>query len=141
MAMNKTFVNFALLGLFVLAFISFNVTVQENNDVTDTIRSNSVINSTYVDLDSELGQYQAKGQNQSENQDDENPLAQDGSLIFFTIKNTGSVIKGMVNGVYNVIIVIPGQILGFPELVMGVMTAILMILLTLAAWRLYKAGE
>lgn len=140
MGLRQTFVNFALLGLFVFAMISFVVNIQQNNDVTDTLLTDSTFNKTYVNLQEDLD-FQDAANNQSNNQDSDKKTADDGSLIFESIMETGRVTKGVVQGVYSTIIVIPSTILGVPEIAVIVLSGIISMILVLFAWRAYKAGE
>ena len=139
--MKDTFVTFALAGLFVLAFFSFIYTTQINNDSDETILANSILNKTVINLNNELSTYKEKSETQSNSQDLDDPKTEGGSLLFLSIIGTGKVIKGMIVGVYNTIIVLPSDLFGVPQVVIAVITGIVGILIILGAWRLYKAGE
>ena len=141
MGMKKTFVTFALAGIFVLSLLTFVYNVQVNNDANGTIFDNSILNNTRLNLTNELSTYSSQSENQSQSQDTENPTTEGGSLLFISITTAGKVIKGMILGVYNVFVEIPSKMLGVPEVVVIAFTGIITILLILAAWRLYKAGE
>lgn len=141
MSMKDTFVSFALAGLFIVAFFSFIITFQQNNDVVDTIENDPILNRTLINLQNNMSSLQSDAQNQSENQDKDNPLTEGGSLLFISITKTGQVLKGMIVGVYGVLVGIPASILGVPDFVIVVIGSILTIVLILSAWRLYKAGE
>jgi hypothetical protein len=141
MAMKSTFINFALAGLFIMAFFTFAITFQTNNGVTDTIENDALINRTIIDLNRNMETFDDKLQNQSVNQDEDNPSTEGGSLLFISITKTGNVLKGMVTGVYNALIVIPAGMLGVPQFVVIIITSIVTLVLILGAWRLYKAGE
>lgn len=141
MGINKTFISFAIVGLFIVSMISFIVQTQINNDVEETLLDNPFLNKTYIDLGSTLGDFKDTSQTQNEVQDNDNPLTEGGSLLFVSITKTGKVVKGMISGVYNVIIVLPATFFGLPEIVITVLSSILVITLIFSAWRLYKAGE
>ena len=141
MAMKKIFISFAIAGLFVIAFMSFIANTQTNYGLDETIRDDATLNKTLVNLGTNFDSYDEDAEDQSLAQDNDDPKTEGGSLLFLSITKTGKVIKGMVTGVYNILVVIPSNLLGFPRIIMIVLTSIVSIILVLSAWRLYKAGE
>ena len=137
---RETFITFALIGIFVLASISFIVKTQTDNEVTNTILENDVINSTYVDLETNLNSSRGVVQKQKDSFESENPERGFGSLIIFSIVGVGKTFAGMTLGVYNIFIVLPSEVLGIPRIVVGVFTAILVVSLILLVWRVYRSG-
>ena len=137
---EKLFIGFALVGLFTLAIISFGALLQQDNDVEDSILQNDFINTTFNDLTIKLGgSKDAMGEGLSAF---ENETATQGvlSLIFRSIPTTGKIIRGIITGVFGVLIVLPAQLLGVSTVVVGVIEAILLVLIVLGLWRLYKLG-
>ena len=141
MATKNTFINFALAGLFIVAIFTFVYTLQSENGVTDTIQNDKLINRTLIQLQQNMSAFNTQTANQSENQDNDNPLTEGGSLLFISITKTGKVLKGMILGVYNALVIIPAGMLGVPEFVIIIISSILTMVLILSMWRLYKAGE
>jgi hypothetical protein len=138
---KNTFITFIIAGLFVFALISFVVIFERDNAINDGIINNSVINSTYVDLNDRISSGEADINNQNVVQDAESPTISSGDFNLFSIIGLGKTAKGIVVGVYNVIIVIPSRLLGVPQIVISTLTIILIITLILFAWRLIKQGE
>lgn len=137
---REVFVTFALIGVFVFAGISFIVTTQLDNDVENTILENEVINKTYTNLETDLGDFGSETQTQKESFESEIPERGFGSLIIFAIIGVGQRFTGMITGVYNIFIVLPASILGISPVVIGVLSAMLMVSLILLVWRLYRTG-
>jgi hypothetical protein len=138
--LEQIFIGFALVGLFIFAMISFGVQLQQDNNVTEGIIENDVINKTYSDLSSELGS--SKGSMSEGMGKFENETASTGtiSLIFHTIPTIGKTIRGIVTGVFGILVRLPARVLGINEIVIGVLEAILLVLLIVGLWRLYKVG-
>ncbi len=137
---REVFVTFALIGIFVLAGISFIVQTQLDNDVENTILENEVINKTYTNLETDLSDFGSETQTQKESFESEIPERGFGSLIIFAIIGVGQKFTGMITGIYNIFIVLPASILGISPVVIGVFTAMLIVSLILLAWRVYRAG-
>ena len=137
---REVFVTFALIGVFVFAGISFIVQTQVDNDVENTILENEVINKTFTDFETDLGNFGPNTTEQKGSFDSEIPERGFGSLIIFAIIGVGQRFTGMVIGVYNIFIVLPASILGLPPVVISVLGSILTVSLILLAWRVYRAG-
>ncbi len=138
---REVFITFALIGVFVFAGISFIVTTQRNNGVTNTILENDIINRTYSNLETDLGGLSSNASTQKESFESEIPERGFGSLIIFAIVGVGNKFTGMIVGIYNILIVLPASLLGIPPVVISVMTAILLISLILLVWRVYRVGS
>ncbi|KKL19287.1 hypothetical protein LCGC14_2466970 [marine sediment metagenome] len=138
---REVFITFALIGVFVFAGISFIVTTQRDNGVTNTILDNDVINRTYSNLETDLGGLSSNASTQKESFESEIPERGFGSLLIFAIVGIGRKFTGMIIGIYNIIIVLPASLLGIPSIVISVMTAILLVSLVLLAWRVYRVGS
>ncbi len=137
---RELFVTFALIGIFVFAGIAFIVKVQTDNDVGDTILKNEFINRTYINLETKLNDSRLQTQTQKQSFESEVPERGFGSLIIFAIIGVGQSFTGVVMGIYNVLIVLPAEVLNIPRVVIGVLTSIIIVSLVLLIWRVYRAG-
>lgn len=133
------FVTFALVGLFVFAMLSFVYITQQDNNV-DTILENDLMNRTYQGLNTNLSAFRSDSQTQRENFESDVPTAGFGSLLIFSIVSAGKVFTGMIVAVFNLIVVLPATFLGISPIVMSVLSSILITLIVLGLWRLYKLG-
>ncbi len=137
---REVFVSFALVGIFVLASMSFIIKTQQDNDASETILTNEYINRTYIATNISLSNYRTQTQTQKESFESENPERGFGSLIIFSIVGVGKTFSGMTLGLYNILIFLPASVLNIPPIVIGVLTSILVVSLLLLAWRVYRAG-
>ncbi len=138
---REVFTTFVLIGVFVFAGISFIVTTQRDNGVTNTILDNDVINRTYSNLETDLGGLSSNASTQKESFESEIPERGFGSLIIFAIVGVGNKFTGMIVGIYNILIVLPASLLGISPIVIGALTAILLLSLILLVWRVYRVGS
>lgn len=137
---GKTFNNFALLGLIIFGILAFVITLQVDNNASDQLRSNKLINSTYSDLETNLGDMRNQTQNQREIFESESPTVTFGSLILFSVVSSGKVFTSMVVGVFNIIINLPVVLFGVDSVVISVLSAIFLVGIIIALWVLYKLG-
>ncbi len=137
---REVFLTFSLIGIFVLAGISFIVTTQRDNGVENTILENDVINRTFTNLESDLGGFSSNASTQKESFESEIPERGFGSLIIFAIVGVGNKFTSLIVGVYNIFIVLPASLLGIPSVVISVLTSILLLSLVLLIWRVYRVG-
>ncbi len=137
---RETFITFALIGLLVFATISFIFGTQRENEISDTILDNPIINRTFNRLEANLSALGSESQTQKETFESEIPERGFGSLIIFSIVSTAQKSTGLLVAIYNIIIILPAQILGISPLVFSVLSSILLITLVLLAWRVYRIG-
>ena len=133
------YVSFALLALLVFAMFSFVITFQNNNDAIDPIISNSVINKTFDNLDSDISGLGSDMSVEEQNQNKDSITESSGSLVMFSISNAGKTVKGIVFGLFNVLIILPASFLGIPSQVIIIITSIVAITLIILFWRLLRS--
>lgn len=138
---REMFMSFVIIGVFIVAAMSFVVVMQQENNVTDDMLQNDIINNTFTDLGGDLSQIKSDSDSQRDSFEDEIPERGFGNLIIFSVVGVGKKFTGMIVGVYNTIIVLPAGILGVPEVVIGALTSILTLTLILLAWRVYRSGS
>ena len=140
---REQYTTFILIGLFVFAIISFGLTLQLQNgiDENETLLSNDVINRTYARLGENLSEIGTEAQTQKDSFESEVPERGFGSLIIFAIVGVAQSFGNGIIAVYNIIIVLPASVLGVPSQVISALTSILLVSLTLLAWRVYRSGN
>lgn len=138
---RKTFMTWGLIGILVFATLSFIIVLQQNNEVTDTILENTVINKTFSSLEQNLTASESETQTQRESFESEIPERGFGSLLIFSIVSVGQKFTAIIVSTYNILIVLPISILGFPEIVSNILSSILIVTLLLLVWRVYRVGS
>lgn len=134
------FFNFMLVGLVMLGIFAFAITFQEENSVDDKITQNSLINSTFTDLQTSLGGLSNKSQTQKNVFEREVPAIAFGGVLLFSIVSSGKVFNSMVVGVWNLFIKLPAVVLGVDPIVISVLGAVLILTIIIGLWQLYKVG-
>lgn len=133
-------ITFAIIGLVLFCIIAFVVQFQTDNNQDESILDNPIINKTYGSLGSNLSSFSGITQGQKDNFEAEVPTSSFGSLVIFSIVSSGKILNGMITGIYNILIVLPAQILGINEIIIGVFSSILIVSIILLIWRLIKNG-
>ena len=140
-SLRDLFITFALIGLFTYAAISFIVTTQTDNRVSNTILEDDVINKTHSRLETSLGEFSSNTSTQKESVEGDIPERGFGSLLIFSIVPALWSFGSLVVGVYNIIIVLPASLLGVHPAVIGVLSSILIISLVLWVWSVIRIGR
>ncbi len=138
---REFFILFTLVGVLVLATISFGVTFQEDNDVTNTILEDERINNTFIRLGGNLSDFESETQSQREVYESEIPERGLASLIIFSLVPIIQQFTAMIVGVFNILIVIPAEILGVPSVVLGTFEAIFLVTVIILGWRVLRIGS
>ena len=134
------FVNYALAGLLILSILFFSLTLQQDNNADEVITENTLLNSSFRELEEDLGGMRDQAQTQREAFEEEKPTTGFGSLIFFSIVSSGKVFTGMTIGTFNVLIKLPMVLFGIDPIVSSILSTILIVVLILGLWYLYKLG-
>ena len=137
---DNIFTKMTMIGLFIFCMISFIVFVQNDNNASDKLIDNSLINQTYSSLGNDLNTMRNSSQSQLTLFQKENPTGGFGTILLFSIVSVGKTFMNMVTGVFNITINLPVAVLGVDKAVVGVLSAILVLTLIIGAWILYKLG-
>lgn len=138
---REMFILYSLVGILVLATISFGVTFQEENGVTNTILEDERINKTFIRLGGNLSDFSSETQSQREIYESEIPERGLTSLIIFSLVPIIQKFTAMIVGIFNILIIIPSEILGIPNVVMGTLEAIFLVTFIILGWRVLRVGS
>ena len=137
---RKLFINFALLGLVIFGIMSFIVITQNNNNVTEKIGNNPIINKTYSDLYSNLSSAQTTAEQQNSLFGNRTPTESYGEVQIDSIVPPTKAFKSITLGIYNVLIKLPSQLLGVSQIVTSIISAILIIMIIIGIWAVWKGS-
>lgn len=131
--------NFLLAGLFVIAMITFAVTIAHNYGQTDSLMKSDQID--FSKLENQVNQTSADAQKWGEAFRSDNLFVATGTLVLFSIWGIGKLIWGSVTTFSTIFLDGASSVLGVSPVVTGVVTALIIISLLFALWRVIKAGE
>ncbi len=137
---EELFISFALGTLLIVSLFAFGFTLQTDNNADETLRNNSLLNSSFGQLQDNLGGMRDQSQTQRELFEEETPTAGFGSLILFSIVSSGKVFTGITIGAFNILIKLPMVLFGVDPIVSSVLSTILIVVLLIGAWVLIKLG-
>jgi hypothetical protein len=140
MDFKKTFIAFALFGLIIFGMLSFIINFQADNSSLERITDNQIINNTYYGLYSNL----SNGENMAKEQNlifgSVTPTESYGEVQIDSVVSPTKAFKSMILGVYNILIKLPSQILGISPVVTSVLSAILIMILIIGIWAIWKGS-
>ena len=134
-------INMIVLGVLILSLMSFVIIVQVDNSVnaSNRITNNTLINDSYGNLIVDLDK-QVESQNSSNALEDVPPQDSVGDLDVASIVPTTRTASSTVVGIWNTIIKLPMVILGVSPIVASAISSILLILLVIGAWAIWKGA-
>jgi len=134
------FSNFLFLALIVLAGMSFIVVTQSDNEALQPISQDSLFNESFSDLESNLEGLESTSNTQFGQFTAEDPKPGFGSIVLFGIVSVGKTFGSVTITVFGILIKLPLVVLGIPATTITVLFTWLVVLMLIAAWRLYKLG-
>ena len=141
MDFKKLFGNMVISALFVFAIMSFIIIIQEDNNASEKIIDNELINSSFIHLKGNLTNIQSEGQTSldtfGENPPSERQL---GELDTTSIIPPTKKYRGLTIGAYNLLIKLPVNILGVSPIVASVISSIIILLFIIGAWAILKGA-
>lgn len=140
MDFKKTFINFALLGLVVFGIMAFAITIQNDNSSTERLSNNELINDTYGTLGTNLGNSQSIADEQNSVFGNVTPTESYGEVQIDSVVSPTKAFKSLILGTYNILIKLPSQILGVSPIVTAILSAILIMILIIGIWAIWKGS-
>lgn len=134
-------VNMIVLGILVFAIMNFIIIVQVNNgvDPENRITNNSLINESYGELGTSLDQ-QTASESALDSLEDVPPTEYVGDLDVGSTVSATRTARAILVGLWNILIKLPMVILGVSSVVASAITSILLILLAIGIWAVWKGA-
>jgi hypothetical protein len=132
-------INMLLAGLFLFAVFSFATGTVQNYGLNESIVKDERID--FDSLESNIQETSEDAKKWEEAIMGENIFVSFGALVLFSIWGVIKLIWISTFGIYNILMAGASDVLGIPSIAMGVLTAILIIVLIFAGWRVIKSGE
>jgi hypothetical protein len=130
---------FLLVGLFIVAMIGFGGKLAQNYGHNETLIKDE--NFDFGKIESRVLETSKQAEGWGETFRSDNPLLALGGLVLFSIWGIGQLIWGSVTGTFSIMTDGATAVFGIPPIVTGVLTAILIISLIFALYKLLRAGE
>ncbi len=138
MGFKDIFIKLMLVGVIFLSVMSWVIITQTDNNTINLITNNTLINKSYGDLSSNLGATQSQADTASGVFENITPESTLGFVTVTSIVSPARIFKGLMIGTYNILIALPAQFLGVPDVIIAVINAILALLLVLGVWFIWK---
>jgi hypothetical protein len=131
----------ALVALFFFCMLAFAVQTQTNNPTNSSLSTDPNFNATYQSISGAVASTSTVANATSSTFNSENPVISFGQIVMLSIVGVYKLITSTVISAFNIIAGISMTYLGIPPVVIGVIGGILVITLTLLAWRLWRWGQ
>ena len=131
--------NLLIAGLFLVAIISFaTIIAQEQGYTEDLVKSDKI---NFTGLEQQVTQTSEDANRWGDSFQSDNPLLDFGALILFSIWGIGKLMWGSTMIILNLYLNGLSNVIGISPVVVGSITAIVIISLIFYFWRVIKAGE
>lgn len=134
-------INMVILGILVFAIMSFIIIIQNDSELSteNRITNNSLINESYGDLETSLNQ-QDRAQSALDSLEDVPPLEYIGDLEVGSTVAATRTTRTIITGLWNIYIKLPQVILGVSPVVAAAINSILLILIAIGIWAIWKGA-
>lgn len=129
-----------LIAFFSLALINFGIQFADDNNLNQSIMDDSRINRTFSTLTNQLAQGENVSRTQLNATQSEAAEKPEGVFFLVSVVGAGTKYATAVVGIFNTIFSFSTTVLGIHPMVFGVAVAILVIVVALVSWQLYKTG-
>jgi len=140
MGLQDIFIKMTIVGVLFLSIMSWIVITQIQNDPTYLITNNTEINSSYGGLSSNFNKANVQAETASGTFTNKTPVSNLGFTSIASIVSPTRIFRGLVLGTYNILIILPAKFLGVPPVIIAVLNSILLLLLILGAWFVWKGA-
>lgn len=132
--------NFIIAALMIVSLFSFSVVVQEENNAVDPLKNNQVFNESFSGLINTLNSNSEAAEEKYDVFNSEDPKPGFGSIVLFGIVSVGKTFSGVIFGTFGAIIKLPLIVLGIPATIYSQIIVLLIIIVIVSVWLLYKLG-
>ena len=130
-----------LIGLFIVAIVSFNIYNAENYDNATKLTENEAFNSSFNDMSNELEGIQSTAESQKTSFFKDIPVIGEVSIVLSSIVGIAKSISSVMRNIYNLTLRLIAETLGIPVIILNVITGMIIISTILLAWKLYRSGK
>ena len=138
MSFKDIFIKIVVVGVMFLSIMSWIIITQTDNNTSNLITNNTLINQSYGDLSSNLANTQSESDVASATFSDITPTSTLGFVTVTSIVSPTRIFRGLIIGTYNILIALPAQFLGVPVVIIAVINSVLSLLLILGVWFIWK---
>jgi hypothetical protein len=138
MDLKTIYTNMIMAALLIFALMSFALIFQNDNDATEKLMDNALINDTYNDLYGNLSANQQETQTTSDVFGNFTPNENLGVWEVTPIVSPTRGFKTLTVGFYNIMVKLPMQVMGVSPIVASVISGILIFILIIGVWGIWK---
>jgi len=132
-------INTLLAGLFLIALISFGITLAHNYGENEALMKSDKID--FSGLETRLNQTNADATSWGETFKSDNLFVVAGGIVLYSIWGISKLVWNSVISIFVIFTDGASSLIGIPPIAIGVLTAIIIIGLIFSLWRLIKTGQ
>lgn len=139
--LKRITINMVTLGILIFSIMSFIIIIQSdsNLDEEDRMTNNTFINDSYGNLEANLSR-QTRTENSLDSLGKSPPQNPVGELDVGGMVSSTTTARAIITGVWNIYVKLPMAILGVDPIVSSAITTILLILIAVGIWAIWKGA-
>jgi len=144
MDFKSIMVNILMIGLFFMSLVYFAISFDNENQINGTLTDDPILNKAFGNLSKQLedSTNQTEAQKEAFIEESRDPgVITAAGLIFRSIMNAASTLIGMIINIVNVFFSLLSETLGVSPLVTGTLFSIIIVVIILSIWKIYRLGE
>ena len=140
MEFKSLLVSTLLIGLFIVALLSFGINLANNNDADNILLDDPALNATFSEMEDELKAAETSSDSQKDSFFIDVPIIGEASVIFTSITGFVRVFFNMGIGIIKAVFLLIQTTLRIPPIVTGVFTSIFIIVTLFLIWKVIRVG-
>ena len=138
MQFKNLFISVLTVGVVILCIFQFVIITQTDNNTEYLITNNTIIDDSYGGLYTNLDTAGNTANTSSDKFGDITPTQSYGIVDVTSVVSPTKLFRSLLVGTYNVLIELPVKILGVPPIIAGVIDAIIIFLVILGIWAIWR---
>jgi len=140
MEFKELFINFAIASIVIFGIFAFIITVQYENNASEKIVDNYIINKSYSSIGEDIGNNINTSESSYISFNQNNPSIDAGNIVISSIVSSGRTFGTMIFGGWNNIVYLGANALGIPKQVYGIIFIIIVLLVIIGLYTLIRVG-
>lgn len=135
-------INFVLFAMLLVSILGFGIILQQNNDASENLEDDPLLNSTYQLLKTNLteGSNVMTGQREAFEKEDPQASSLTGDITLLSIVSVGRKVSGLILGLSNIFLTVPAAYLGVDSSIIAGIAILILVSIIVFAYILAKVG-
>jgi len=143
MEFKEIIIGFILISICMFSILTFISLFSSDTDSSNIVNTNPSLNRTFGNISKQMEDTQKRAEESSSSfaKEGSHPILTVVGFVFQSLLDLGTVLSNSIVGFFYIYTNFFKENLGISPIIIGALTSILLIVLILALWRVYRIGE